>query len=157
MIANYLVLRREMDGLSVPRHMRVLAPAIPSVTIRRLDERTLAIAPEGGYLRFPLDQVFRNEIRRFRSGDQVKLTGMTVTIDSLTADGRPDVATFRFDVPLESPSLLWLCFRGGGFEPFSPPAVGQEAEIRFDWKALLSPARPRSTSAGARPPGSDPA
>jgi len=101
-IANYLVLRREMDGLSVPRHMRVLAPAIPSVTIRRLDERTLAIAPEGGYLRFPLDKVFRNEIRGFKSGDQVKLTGMTVTIDSLTADGRPAEATFRFDVPLES-------------------------------------------------------
>ena len=67
---------------------------------------------------------------------------MTVTITSLTADGRPAEATFRFDVPLESPSLLWLCFRGGGFEPFTPPAVGQEAEIRFDWKALLSPPVP---------------
>jgi hypothetical protein len=156
-IANYLILRREMDGESVPRHMRVLAPAIPSVTIRRLDERTLAIAPEGGYLRFPLDHIFRSEGKGFAVGNQVRLTGMAVTIVSLTADGRPDEATFRFDVPLESPSLLWFCFRGGGFEPFTPPAVGQEAEIRFDWKALLSPAQPRSASPVSRPPGSDPA
>jgi hypothetical protein len=139
MIANYLVLRRELDGRSVPRHMRVLAPAILSVTIRRLDERTLAIAPEGGYIRFPLDRVFRSERRGFAVGDRVKLTGMTVGIVSLTADGRPAEATFRFDVPLESPTLLWLCYRRDGFEPFTPPAVGEEAEIRLDWKALLSP------------------
>lgn len=67
------------------------------------------------------------------------LTGMTVTVTALTTDNRPAEATFQFDVPLESPSLLWLCFRGDGFEPFTPPAVGQEVEIRFDWKALLSP------------------
>ncbi|WP_406700767.1 hypothetical protein V5E97_18425 [Singulisphaera sp. Ch08] len=138
MIANYLLLRREMDGQSVPRYLRVLAPAIPSVTIRRLDDRTLAIAPEAGYLRFPLDQVFRSERRRFALGDQVRLTGMTVKIVSLTDDGRPAEATFRFDVPLESSSLLWLCFRGSGFEPFTPPAVGQETQIRFDLKALMS-------------------
>lgn len=155
-VANDLLLRREMDGLSVPRHVRALAPAIPSVTIRRLDERTLAIRPRGGYLRWVLDQIFRSERRRFALGERVRLSGLTVTIVSLTADGRPDEATFRFDVPLESPSLLWLCFRGGGFEHFIPPAVGQEAEIRFDWKAMLSPARPRSASTVSRPPGSDP-
>jgi hypothetical protein len=137
--AGYLVLQRELSGQPVPRHTRVLAPAIPSVTIRRLDERTIAIAPEGGYLRFVLDQVFRSERRPLASGERVRLTGMTVTITSLTADGRPAEATFQFDVPLESPSLLWLCFRGDGFEPFMPPAIGREAEIRFDAKALLSP------------------
>jgi hypothetical protein len=145
--ASYLILRRELSGLSVPRHTRVLAPAVPSVTIRRLDERTLAIAPEGGYLRFVLDQVFRSERRRFSLGERVELTGMTVTVTTLTDDGRPAEATFRFDVPLESPSLLWLCYRRGGFEPFTPPAVGQETEIPFDWKALLSPARRAGRSA----------
>jgi hypothetical protein len=122
------------------------------VTIRRLDERTLAIHPKGGFLRWALDRVFRSERRELAIGDRVKLTGMTVTINSLTADGRPDEATFRFDVPLESPSLLWLCFRAGSFEPFTPPAVGQEAEIGFDWKAYLSPGRPEAGSMGSRPP-----
>jgi hypothetical protein len=155
--AGYLIPRRELGGQSVPRHIRVLAPAIPSVTIHRLDERTLAIRPRGGYLRWFLDQVFRSERRRFALGERVRLTGMTVTISSLTADGRPAEAMFRFDVPLESPSLLWLCFRRGGFEPFRPPAVGQAAEIRFDWKTFLSSTRPGTASRGAHPPSPDPA
>ncbi len=67
------------------------------------------------------------------------LTGMTVTVTAPTGDGRPAEATFQFDVPLESPSLLWLCFRGDDFEPFTPPAVGREVAIGFDWKALLLP------------------
>ena len=106
---------------------------------RRADARDPA--PKGAISGLPLDRVFRSERRGFAVGEQVKLTGMTVTITALTADGRPAEATFRFDVPLESPSLLWLCFRGDGFEPFTPPAVGEEVEIRFDWKALLSPSQ----------------
>jgi hypothetical protein len=139
MHANLLLLRRELEGRSVPRRIRTLAPAIPAVAIRRLDERTLAIRPEGGYLRFVLDRVFRSERRELALGERVKLTGMTVTITALTADGRPDEATFRFDEPLESPSFVWLCFRGDGFEPFTPPAVGQEVEIPFDVKAVFRP------------------
>jgi hypothetical protein len=66
---------------------------------------------------------------------------MTVTITELTADGRPAEATFRFDVPLESPSLVWLCFRGNRFERFTPPAVGQDVEIKFDWLPLVWPGK----------------
>ncbi len=139
MIANYVLLRREMNGLPLPHNLRVLAPAIVSVTIRRVDDHTLAILPEGGYLRFPLDAIFRSERKPFAVGDQVKLTGMTATIISLTDDHRPDEVQFRFDVPLESPSLYWLCYRDGGFEPFIPPEMGEEVEIRINWRALLAP------------------
>ncbi len=139
--ATYVILLRDAMRQPVPRYTRVLAPAIPSVTIRRLDERTLAIRPRGGYLRFALDRVFRSERRPLALGDQVKLTGMTVTITELTADGRPAEATFAFDVPLESPSLEWLCFRGNRFEPFVPPDVGREVEIDLDYRAVLSPFR----------------
>jgi hypothetical protein len=148
--ACYLILRRELSGKSVPRYTRVLAPAFPSVAIRRVDERTLAIRPKGGYLKWVLDQVFRSERKPLSLGERVMLTGMTATITSLTADGRPAEVTFRFDVPLESSSLLWLCYRAGGFEPFTPPAVGGEIEIPFDWQALLSP-RPRAPRSPADP------
>jgi hypothetical protein len=137
--ACYLVLIRDTSGLSVPRRIRVLAPAIPSVIIRRLDERTLAIRPRGGYLRWPLDRVFRSERKELPVGEEVVLTGMTATVTALTSDGRPAEAAFRFEVPLESPSLLWLCFRSDRFEPFSIPGVGQEVEIPFDWKVMLMP------------------
>jgi hypothetical protein len=69
---------------------------------------------------------------------------MTAAVTALTANGRPGEATFRFDEPLESASFAWLCYRGGGFEPVTPPAVGREAEIRFDVKAVFrSPGSPR--------------
>ena len=58
---------------------------------------------------------------------------------ALTADGRPAVATFQFDELLESPSFVWLCFRGNKFEPFVLPTVGDETEIRFDWRAVFTP------------------
>ena len=69
----------------------------------------------------------------------MKLSGMTVEITDLTADGRPAEAVFRFDQPLESPSLHWLCFRGNSFEPFMPPPIGQETTIEFDGRAMLFP------------------
>jgi hypothetical protein len=137
--AGYLIFQRALSGQPVPQYTRVLAPAIPAVTIRRLDERTLAIRPARGYLDFPLDRVFRSERRALVIGEHVKLSGMTVEITDLTADGRPAEAVFRFDEPLESPSLRLLCFRGNRFEPFMPPPIGQKATIKFDVRAMLLP------------------
>ena len=137
--AGYTIFRRALSGQSVPLHTRVLAPAIPSVTIRRLDERTLAIRPARGYLDHVMDRLFRTERRALVLGEHVKLSGMTVEITDLTADGRPAEAVFRFDEPLESPSLRWLCFRGNHFEPFVLPPIGQEATIKFDGRAMLLP------------------
>ena len=116
--AAYLGFRQLALAKPIPRRIRVLAPAVPSVRILRLDDRTLEITPASGYLDFVLDQVFRSARRPMALNEEVKLTGMTARVSSLTPDGRPAVATFRFDVPLESPSFLWLCFRGQSFVPF---------------------------------------
>jgi len=64
---------------------------------------------------------------------------MTARVTAVTADGRPAVATFRFDEPLESSSFVWLCYRGKSYEPFMPPPVGKETRIAFDWKAVFTP------------------
>jgi hypothetical protein len=137
--ASYVVFRQLAIGRPIPRHTRVLAPAVPGVTIRRLDERTLEITPRRGYLHLALDRVFRSERRPMAVGEEVELTGLTARVTAMTSDGRPAVARFRFDLPLESPSLIWLCFRGKSFERFTPPAVGEETEIRFDWRAVFTP------------------
>ena len=42
---------------------------------------TLEIQPKEGYLRMVLDRVFRSERRPLRSGEEVKLTEMTVARD----------------------------------------------------------------------------
>ena len=110
-----------------------------TVLTHRLDPCTLEITTARGYIDFLLDRVFRSERRPMALGQEVRLTGMTVRATALNADGRPRMATFQFDVPLESDSRVWLCFRGKGFEPFSPPAVGHEMIIAFDWRAMVLP------------------
>jgi hypothetical protein len=137
--AGYVAFRQFLSGKPIPGRIRVLAPAVPAVAVRRLDEFTLEIKPAGGYINWVLDKVFRAERRPMALGEEVKLTGMTAQVTAMTDDGRPAVATFRFDVPLESDSLVWLCFKGKGFERFSLPAVGKETGIRFDFWAMLSP------------------
>ena len=148
--AGYVAFLQVLSGKPAPSHVRVLAPAIPSVTIRRLDDRTLEITPDQGYIDFLLDRVFRSKRRPMVLGEEVKLTGMTARVTALTADRRPAVATFRFDVPLESKSLVWLCFKGEGFEPFLPPAVGRETGIGFDWRAVCTPPVLRRRGVGLR-------
>ena len=43
--AGYLPLRRELSGSPIPRHVRVLAPGLPVVSIRRTDPTTIVIRP----------------------------------------------------------------------------------------------------------------
>jgi hypothetical protein len=99
------------------------------VTIRRPDQGTLIVRPDGGYLRWALDRVFRGERRPMALGHRVSLTGMTAEVTELTPDGRPAEVAFHFAVPLEDDSLIWLCDRGGTFEPIQPPAIGQAERI----------------------------
>jgi hypothetical protein len=146
--ASYLVLLREQAGQTGPERVRALAPGLSPVTVRRLDERTLSIRPRAGYLAFPLDAIFRSERRALARGERVQVAGMIATITALTPDGRPAEVAFRFDDPLESPRFLWLAFRGRDFEPFVPPAVGQEVELAIDAREFLSPG-PMKASAAA--------
>jgi hypothetical protein len=137
--ASYIIFLQLLSGAPVPQHTRVLAPAVPAVTIRRVDKHTLEIRPKRGYLNLALDRVFRNERRPMAQGQEVKLTGMTARVTAVTADGRPAVANFRFDEPLESSSFVWLCYRGRGYEPFVPPPIGEETRIVFDLGAVFTP------------------
>ena len=126
----YLPLLREMNGMSVPRHTRVLASGMDSLEIERTDERTLVIRPRTGFLAWRLDHLFRDPRHRMRLGERVELTGMTVEISELTPDGRPAEAVFRFDVPLEDRSLRWFAWSDGDYVPFTPPPVGGSVALR---------------------------
>jgi hypothetical protein len=127
-----LPLLQELNHGPVPQHTRVLAPGLLAVTIRRLDERTLAIRPEKGYLRWVMDRVFRGERTPLNLGERIALSGMTVEITELTEDGRPAEARFQFNAPLEDRSFCWLCYRGNVYETFTPPPVGKSVEVRID-------------------------
>jgi hypothetical protein len=64
-----------------------------------------------------------------KKGNTIRLTGLTVEVAEVTNDGRPVDALFRFDVPLEDPSLRWIVFKDMAYAPFTPPAIGETVQV----------------------------
>jgi len=121
----HMLAGRVTAGQPVPRHTRVLASSASRLTVYRPDDRTLLVRPAAGYCAQVSDRLARGLKHPMALGQQVTLTGMTVTVTELTADNRPAEARFEFSVPLEDRSLLWIQWKDGAFRPFVPPAVGQ--------------------------------
>jgi len=119
------VLEWAAEEQPMPRHVRLLTSSLlGTVKVHRAGEKTLVVRPQYGYMPWVLDRLFRNEKHPFVVGDTVELTGMTVEVTELIADGRPAEAVFTFSVPLEDRSLRWLGYKDGRFVPFTPPPVG---------------------------------
>lgn len=135
----YVAVRAGLTGQTVPAHLRALAPSLAEVSVTRSDERTLEIRPRNGYLHSPIDTLFRSRSDRFRSGERITLTGTEITVTEVTPDGRPAAARFRFDVPLEDPSLRWLQWREGTFVPFIPPPTGSTVTLPAPIPYFTSP------------------
>ena len=127
--AMYLPVLRELHDQPVPRHTRALAPGAFGVSITRLDEHTLVIAPGRHYLSWGFHRLFRNRNHPFALGDRVELAGMTAEIIALTESDDPTEVAFHFDAPLEDASLRWLRYENGEFVAFVPPPVGVTVEL----------------------------
>jgi hypothetical protein len=122
---SLLVPVRTLKGHPIPAYLHSLAPnmgmfPVP-ILMTRTDEHTLFVKPQGG---FPW-LLMRDNNHPFAVGEKVKLTGMSVEVTKLTKEGWPLEVAYRFDVPLEDPSLLWLDFKDDAYVPFTPPAVGE--------------------------------
>lgn len=134
-----------LEGRPIPARNVTLCASMNAVDIRRIDERTIAFRPEGGYLASPagvraygrrpppldpsyvfvlLDHLFSDDARPLPLGAKIELTGLTITVSEVTPDGRPAEATAALAVPLDDPALRWLQWKDGKFEPFTPPEVG---------------------------------
>jgi hypothetical protein len=128
--------------------IRVLAPGYASVEVRRLDDDTLLVRPEHGYLVPPgtgldgrrfdvvyiyqqLDQFFRSSAFAMAFGEQIVLRGVRVEVAALTEDGRPAAALVRFGRSLEDPALVWVRWdwATGAYVPFVPPVIGRTVLI----------------------------
>ena len=129
--AAYLSSIRQLENLPVPKRVRILSSGMPEVTITRVNDKTIVIRPEPGFLYWPYDELFRTKRRALRLGERVTLTGMTAEVKSLTADGRPNEVAFHFDVPLEDASLRWICYKEGSYRDYRPPALGKSETIRI--------------------------
>lgn len=120
---GYIPLMRASRGQPRPAHLYWLATGTAAVTLERLDDRTLRVAPAGGFLQHEIDRMVRTPARPFAAGDRIALSGLTIEIESADA-GRPLTALARFDRPLDDPSLVWRRWDRHTYVPYTPPAVG---------------------------------
>lgn len=119
---------RRRNHQPAPARVRLLSASLYPVELRRLDARSLAVRPTGGYV-LGLEAVFRGRSHDLALGQQVVLPGITAQVTQLTADGRPAEVNFMFDTPLEAGSLRWLLWQNGRFEPITLPAVGERLRL----------------------------
>ncbi len=129
-MAYYTVLLRTNGQGHPPARTDWLGHVLSDLRVERTAADALTVRAEGGFLRNRAEALVRSRSRPFRAGQVIERPFMTVVVDRVTEDGRPAVVTFRFDVPLDDPSLRWLVWVDGELRPFEPPEVGEWTRIR---------------------------
>jgi hypothetical protein len=139
--AGYILIMRGSRGEPMPAHLRWLWAGTSSLEVERVDARTLRLRPAEGFVRGLTEQLLRGPDSELPTGTRIALSGMTVEVTSSLPDGRPAEALFRFDVPLEDPSLYFAKWGDHGYEPFMLPPAGARVTLpaRDLLKALLDP------------------
>ncbi|HEY4181955.1 MAG TPA: hypothetical protein VGM90_34160 [Kofleriaceae bacterium] len=124
-LAGFITVMRESMHRPRPMYLHWLAVATSEVTIERVDDRTLRVTPAGGLLRWEIDQMMRSaKSAPFHVGDRVDMPRLSIEIEKVTDDGRPAQYLARFAAPMEDPSYVLLTWRGKGYAPYTPPAIG---------------------------------
>jgi len=127
--AAYPAFIRAGRGEPVFRRGVVLTHSLATSEITRLDDRSLRLQSEGGFLKIPTEAILRGADPPFEVGQVIRRGPMQVHVDEVTGDGRPAVVTATFEVPLEDPSLRWLVSRDGGLQRFELPVIGETVRV----------------------------
>lgn len=134
---------RFYQGREVPKTLRSLVPGCIGLQIERTDACTLVVRPSGpnifnfrntgpldlSYAFVRIDQFIRRQT--FNRGYRVRLKGLEIEVLEVDEQGLPAKVAFRFDPPLDSPSLHWLYFDWASFRfrPLELPALGETRYI----------------------------
>jgi hypothetical protein len=124
---GYVSMARKLAGGPVPRHIHVMAVGDQNLMITRVDERTLLVRPERGFLSDQFSRLFRGD--PFEVGTRVRWVHAWIEVVELTNDLRPAVVRFTFDEPLESTRYRWMYFHGRALQPFALPVVGANVTV----------------------------
>jgi hypothetical protein len=114
-------LMARLDHRPDMERQRLLSVGPVALDARRLDAHRLELTYEGGLFAPVLTRLYRGRNNPFAPGDRVTLDGFTVEVTRVTEDGRPLVAVFTFQRPLDSPSLCWVVWQDDHFIRFTPP------------------------------------
>ncbi|GMV99454.1 MAG: hypothetical protein AMXMBFR84_05930 [Candidatus Hydrogenedentota bacterium] len=135
-IATYLPITKALQGAPIPKRVVGLAPIsgmpVP-IVMRRTDANTIVYRPDASFQWI----LFRNDAHPFRVGDVVRLDDREVEILHVNEKGVPVEVAYRFDRPIDDPSMMWLRFEmpetlNGDpprLVPYTPPAIGQTVTV----------------------------
>ena len=127
--AGMIPLTRVARGeLNVARIV-TLAGTPEDVDLRRIDEKRLEVRPRDGFLSRVFNRIYRGRAHPIPRGRTVDLLGVQITVSEVNQWGEPLAAVFEFALPLEHPRYRWVVWRGGRYEPFTPPGVGASARV----------------------------
>jgi hypothetical protein len=123
----YVPIVRPLVGLEPPRSVETLASFLSDLEIARPDERTLEVAPRGGFLAWDIERLVRSPEIPFTPGQIIHRDRLEVEVLEVTEDGRPARVRFTFDTSLDDPSIRWFQADGLSGAPWTPPHVGARA------------------------------
>ena len=118
------------SDLETPQRLAMLGPGLTHTEVLRLDEQTLEMRPDGGWMPVMASRVTRSTSRPHSVGQVITRPDYQVEILEVTEDGRPLVARFYFQEPLENPRYRWFAYLDGGLTEVRPPAVGQGLSLK---------------------------
>lgn len=113
----------------IARRLRALTATASAMRLARPDAYTLEATLDPGLFSDELSRYFRSRELAFRVGDRVELPGWSIEILALGPHGDPDRVRYRFEQPLEHPSLRFLRWDAGEYRPAQLPAIGQALEL----------------------------
>jgi hypothetical protein len=117
-------LERRIDRRPLPRRWRALAFGPEHITVRRLDPNALELEFREGALNTPFMELYRDRRFAMAAGQSIELAGLSIRVENVTPDGRPQRVRFAFDRPLESPNFRFYQWLHGRYERYPLPAPG---------------------------------
>lgn len=129
--AGYLPMYRAASGIPRPSRLRWLVTGATAATIERVDDRTLRVNADDGFLSLASERMQRSAANPMLVGYTVRLSGMSVAVTAETADHRPKEILASFDAPLDDPKFLFLAWSEAdeGFRSFQIPRVGESVRL----------------------------
>ena len=118
-----------VDPPRVPARWRVLVIARHALALRTNDRTLEVVIPRGeGFYPAGSNDLFRSDDDPIRTGDEVDVPGMHVTVVDAGISG-PARMRFVFDRSLDDPSLTWVAQTAATYKSSSPPGVGFGARL----------------------------
>jgi hypothetical protein len=133
LFASYIQLERAARGESVALHLYWLASASSELSVTRVASDTLEVRRPSGYWATSLERLYRREGAALK-GANLEFAAFRARIVESTESAGPSLVRFRFRVPLEHDSLVFVAWRGDRYTLIPPPAFGRT--LRFDRAAL---------------------